>query len=64
MDTHRDPFDFDAWRQLSENDPDAFEARRREVIEAEISQTEGHSRSTSCGDVTSTLGSQVPNYSQ
>jgi len=31
-------FDFDAWKQLAENDPAAFERQRREVIEAAISE--------------------------
>ncbi len=31
-------FDFDAWKDLFETDPAAFEARRRELIEAQIQQ--------------------------
>jgi len=31
-------FDFDAWMQLAENDPAAFERQRREVLEAVISE--------------------------
>jgi len=29
-------FDFDEWKKLFESDPDAFEARRRELIDSEI----------------------------
>ena len=31
-----EPFDFNEWKELSETDPEAFEVRRRKVIEAEI----------------------------
>jgi len=33
-----DHFDFDAWKTLAETDPDAFERKRREAIEATIAQ--------------------------
>ncbi len=33
-----DHFDFDAWKSLAETDPEAFERKRREAIEAAISQ--------------------------
>lgn len=33
-----DHFDFDAWKALAEKDPEAFERRRREAIEAAIAQ--------------------------
>lgn len=31
-------FDFDEWRQLAQEDPEAFERRRRAVVEALIAQ--------------------------
>ena len=31
-------FDFDAWKELAEQDPEAFERKRREAIEAAIAQ--------------------------
>ena len=31
-----DRFDFDAWRELYETDPEQFEVRRREVIDSAI----------------------------
>ncbi len=33
-----DHFDFDAWKTLAEQDPEAFERKRREAIEATIAQ--------------------------
>lgn len=36
MNARSERFDFNAWKELSENDPEAFELRRRQVIEAEI----------------------------
>ena len=31
-------FDFDQWMALAQSDPEAFEARRREVLQAEIAK--------------------------
>ena len=36
MNARSEPFDFNEWKELSATDPEAFEARRRKVIEAEI----------------------------
>ena len=36
MSTQIEPFDFDEWKNLAENNLQAFEARRREVIEGKI----------------------------
>jgi len=35
---HTDSLDFDFWKQLAKNDPEAFEALRREKIEQLIAQ--------------------------
>ncbi len=37
-------FDFDAWKTLAETDPEAFERKRREMIEATISQAPAQMR--------------------
>lgn len=37
-------FDFDAWKNLAETDPEAFERKRREMIEATISQAPANMR--------------------
>lgn len=37
-------FDFDEWMQLAKTDPAAFDARRRQVIEAFISEAPPHIR--------------------
>lgn len=34
--THAKPFDFDEWKDLAASDPQAFESRRREIIERRI----------------------------
>jgi hypothetical protein len=36
MHARSERFDFNEWKELSETDPEAFEVRRRKVIEAEI----------------------------
>ena len=37
-------FDFDAWKTLAETDPETFERKRREMIEATISQAPANMR--------------------
>lgn len=39
-----DSLDFDFWKQLAKEDPDAFEALRREKIEQLINQAPAHHR--------------------
>lgn len=34
--TYAKPFDFDEWKDLAASDPQAFESRRREIIERQI----------------------------
>lgn len=39
---HPEPFDFDAWMKLAQSDPQAFEERRKRVIEEAIAQAPEH----------------------
>ena len=39
---HSKPFDFDEWKELACSDPEAFEERRKRVIEEAIAQAPQH----------------------
>lgn len=39
---HSEPFDFDEWKELACSDPEAFEERRKRVIEEAIAQAPQH----------------------